>query len=80
MSDNLRAKGMRVREKVFDNGESAINLTIDLTQIGLNPIYKDKFVKIKLVRGKKAGMLYPTNDKYYQDKQERLNKRKEQNK
>lgn len=60
------AKGVKVREKKFDNGNSVINLSFDIAEFMNNPINDDRWINIKLQRGKESGKLYAVNDEYYQ--------------
>lgn len=60
------AKGVRVREKTFDNGGTVINLSIDLTELMDNPVNQERYINLKLLRGKESGKLYAVNDEFYQ--------------
>ncbi len=62
------AKGIRIREKTFDNGGTVINLSIDLTELMDNPVNQERYINLKLLRGKDSGKLYAVNDEYYQNK------------
>jgi hypothetical protein len=60
------AKGINIKEKVFDNGNSIINISIDISQIMENPINNDRFINLTLKRGKESGKLYAINNEFYQ--------------
>lgn len=60
------AKGINIKEKVFDNGNSIINISINVEQIFENPINNEKYVNITLKRGKESGKLYAINNEFYQ--------------
>lgn len=62
------AKGIRIREKTFDNCGTVINLSIDLTELMDNPVNQERYINLKLLRGKESGKLYAVNDEYYQNK------------
>ena len=62
------AKGINIKEKVFDNGNSIINISIDVSQIMENPINNDRFINLTLKRGKESGKLYAINNEFYQKK------------
>jgi hypothetical protein len=59
------AKGINVKEKTFDNGNSIINISINVEQIFENPINNEKYVNIILKRGKESGKLYAINNEFY---------------
>jgi hypothetical protein len=69
------AKGINIKEKVFDNGNSIINISIDVSQIMENPINNDRFINLTLKRGKESGKLYAINNEFYQ----KNNKKVEEN-
>lgn len=60
------AKGVKVREKKFSDGNSVINLSFDIAEFMNNPINDDRWINIKLQRGKESGKLYAVNDEFYQ--------------
>ena len=60
------AKGIKIREKTFENGGTVINLSFDVTTFFDNPINDDRWINLKLLRGKDSGKLYAVNDEYYQ--------------
>lgn len=70
------AKGINIKEKVFDNGNSIINISIDVSQIMENPINNDRFINLTLKRGKESGKLYAINNEFFQ----KNNKKVEENK
>lgn len=59
------AKGVSVKERNFDNGGSVINISLDLEELMLNPINKDRYINLTLKRGKESGKLYAVNNDYY---------------
>lgn len=69
------AKGINIKEKTFDNGNSIINISIDVSQIMENPINNDRFINLTLKRGKESGKLYAINNEFYQ----KNNKKVEEN-
>jgi hypothetical protein len=69
------AKGINIKEKTFDNGNSIINISINVEQIFENPINNEKYVNITLKRGKESGKLYAINNEFYQ----KNNKKVEEN-
>lgn len=64
------AKGIKITEKKFDDGNAITNITIDVTQIMENPINNDRFINLTIRRGKESGKLYVVNNEYYQKKSE----------
>ena len=60
------AKGITIKEKVFESGTSIINLSIDVTQVMENPINNDRFINLTIKRGKESGKLYAINNEFYQ--------------
>lgn len=60
------AKGVSVKEHIFDNGGSVINISIDIEKFMDNPINKDKYINLTLKRGKESGKLYAENNEFYQ--------------
>jgi hypothetical protein len=69
------AKGINIKEKTFDNGNSIINISINVEQIFDNPINNEKYVNITLKRGKESGKLYAINNEFFQ----KNNKKVEEN-
>jgi hypothetical protein len=69
------AKGINIKEKTFDNGNSIINISINVEQIFENPINNEKYVNITLKRGKESGKLYAINNEFFQ----KNNKKVEEN-
>lgn len=66
MSEIEFAKGVSVKERKFDNGGSVINISLDLEELMLNPVNKDRFINLTLKRGKESGKLYAVNNEFYQ--------------
>lgn len=60
------AKGINIKEKVFEGGNSIINMSIDVSQIMENPINNERFINITIKRGKESGKLYAINNEFYQ--------------
>ena len=60
------AKGINIKEKVFDGGNSIINMSIDVSQVMENPINNDRYINITIKRGKESGKLYAINNEFYQ--------------
>ena len=69
------AKGINIKEKTFDNGNSIINISINVEQIFENPINNEKYVNITLKRGKESRKLYAINNEFFQ----KNNKKVEEN-
>ena len=59
------AKGVKIRERQFDNGGNVINISIDLNEFMSNPINDDRYINLTLKRGKESGKLYAVNNDYY---------------
>lgn len=59
-------KGINIKEKVFEGGNSIINMSIDVSQVMENPINNDRYINITIKRGKESGKLYAINNEYYQ--------------
>lgn len=64
------AKGIKITEKKFDNGDAIVNLNIEVTQFMENPINNDRFINLTIRRGKESGKLYVVNNDFYQKKSE----------
>ena len=60
------AKGINIKEKVFDSGNSVINMSIDLQKLYENPINNERFINITIQRGKESKKLYAVINDYYQ--------------
>ena len=60
------AKGVTVKERFFSDGNSVINVTLDIEEVLTNPINNDKYINLTLKRGKESGKLYAVNNEYYQ--------------
>lgn len=63
------AKGIKLNEKRFDNGDAIVNLTIDVTQVMDNPINNDRFINLTIKRSKKTEKLFAIVNEYYSKKQ-----------
>lgn len=63
------AKGIKLNEKRFDNGDAIVNLTIDVTQVMDNPINNDRFINLTIKRSKKTEKLFAVVNEYYSKKQ-----------
>lgn len=72
------AKGINIKEKVFDNGNSIINISIDVSQIMENPINNDRFINLTLKRGKESGKLYAINNEFYQKNNQKVEEKEEE--
>jgi hypothetical protein len=64
------AKGVRVREKFFDNGGNIINIDLNIEELMQNPINNDKYINLTLKRGKESEKWYAINNDYYQKNKE----------
>lgn len=60
------AKGINIKEKVFEGGNSIINMSIDVSQVMENPINNERYINITIKRGKESGKLYAINNEFYQ--------------
>lgn len=59
------AKGIKLNEKRFDNGDAIVNMSIDVSQIMDNPINNDRFINVTIKRSKKSEKLYAVINEYY---------------
>ena len=66
------AKGITIKEKVFESGTSIINMSIDVTQVMENPINNDRFINLTIKRGKESGKLYAINNEFYQKNNQKV--------
>ena len=66
------AKGITIKEKVFESGNSIINMSIDVTQVMENPINNDRFINLTIKRGKESGKLYAINNEFYQKNNQKV--------
>ena len=62
------AKGIKLNEKRFDNGDAIVNMSIDVSQVMDNPINNDRFINITIKRSKKNDKLYAVINEYYSKK------------
>ena len=68
------AKGIKLNEKKFDNGDAIVNMSIDMSQIMENPINNDRFINVTIKRSKKNDKLYAVINEYYSKKDDTVNK------
>ena len=68
------AKGIKLNEKKFDNGDAIVNMSIDMSQIMKNPINNDRFINVTIKRSKKNDKLYAVINEYYSKKDDTINK------
>ena len=66
------AKGINIKEKVFEGGNSIINMSIDVSQIMENPINNDRFINVTIKRSKKNDKLYAVINEYYSKKDNKV--------
>jgi hypothetical protein len=59
------AKGIKLNEKRFENGDAIVNMSIDVSQIMENPINNDRFINVTIKRSKKNDKLYAVINEYY---------------
>lgn len=62
------AKGIKLNEKRFDNGDAIVNMSIDVSQVMENPINNDRFINVTIKRSKKNDKLYAVINEYYSKK------------
>ena len=62
------AKGIKLTEKRFDNGDAIVNMSIDVSQVMDNPINNDRFINVTIKRSKKNDKLYAVINEYYSKK------------
>ncbi len=62
------AKGIKLNEKRFDNGDAIVNMSIDVSQVMDNPINNDRFINVTIKRSKKNDKLYAVINEYYSKK------------
>ena len=72
------AKGITIKEKVFESGTSIINMSIYVTQVMENPINNDRYINITIKRGKESGKLYATNNEFYQKNNAKVEEKEEE--
>ena len=66
------AKGIKLNEKRFDNGDVIVNMSIDVSQIMENPINNDRFINVTIKRSKKNEKLYAVINEYYSKKDNKV--------
>ena len=66
------AKGIKLNEKKFDNGDAIVNMSIDMSQIMENPINNDRFINVTIKRSKKNEKLYAVINEYYSKKDNKV--------
>jgi hypothetical protein len=66
------AKGIKLNEKRFDNGDAIVNMSIDVTQLMDNPINNDRFINVTIKRSKKNEKLYAVINEYYSKKDNKV--------
>ena len=66
------AKGIKLNEKRFDNGDAIVNMSIDMSQIMENPINNDRFINVTIKRSKKNEKLYAVINEYYSKKDSKV--------
>ena len=59
------AKGIKLNEKRFDNGDAIVNMSLDMSQLMENPINNDRFINVTIKRSKKNEKLYAVINEYY---------------
>ena len=62
------AKGIKLNEKRFDNGDAIVNMSLDMSQLMENPINNDRFINVTIKRSKKNEKLYAVINEYYSKK------------
>lgn len=66
------AKGIKLNEKRFDNGDAIVNMSIDVSQLMDNPINNDRFINVTIKRSKKNEKLYAVINEYYSKKDNKV--------
>lgn len=66
------AKGIKLNEKRFENGDAIVNMSIDMSQIMENPINNDRFINVTIKRSKKNDKLYAVINEYYSKKDNKV--------
>ena len=69
------AKGLKLNEKRFENGDAIVNMSIDMSQIMENPINNDRFINVTIKRSKKNDKLYAVINEYYSKKDNKIEQR-----
>jgi hypothetical protein len=66
------AKGIKLNEKRFENGDAIVNMSLDVSQIMENPINNDRFINVTIKRSKKNDKLYAVINEYYSKKDNKV--------
>ena len=66
------AKGIKLNEKRFDNGDAVVNMSLDMSQLMENPINNDRFINVTIKRSKKNEKLYAVINEYYSKKDNKV--------
>lgn len=66
------AKGIKLNEKRFDNGDAIVNMSLDMSQLMENPINNDRFINVTIKRSKKNEKLYAVINEYYSKKDNKV--------
>ena len=66
------AKGIKLNEKRFDNGDAVVNMSLDMSQLMDNPINNDRFINVTIKRSKKNEKLYAVINEYYSKKDNKV--------
>ena len=72
------AKGIKLNEKRFDNGDAIVNMSIDVSQVMDNPINNDRFINVTIKRSKKNEKLYAVINEYYSKKDNKVEETEEE--
>lgn len=66
------AKGIKLNEKRFENGDAIVNMSLDMSQLMENPINNDRFINVTIKRSKKSEKLYAVINEYYSKKDNKV--------
>lgn len=66
------AKGIKLNEKRFDNGDAIVNMSLDMSQLMENPINNDRFINVTIKHSKKNEKLYAVINEYYSKKDNKV--------
>ena len=66
------AKGIKLNEKRFENGDAIVNMSLDMSQLMENPINNDRFINVTIKRSKKNEKLYAVINEYYSKKDNKV--------
>ena len=72
------AKGIKLNEKRFDNGDAIVNMSLDMSQLMENPINNDRFINVTIKRSKKNEKLYAVINEYYSKKDNKVEETEEE--